>query len=223
VLHFKAICIQAVAEFFPVSSSVHLFLFTKGSLAPELLHLGTLLSVGLYFRKVLFQNFLAVCIGSIPAIAIGFMIKTLSIPLYTNSIIKWGLLFGTVFIIFAEFSKSTSKSKISIKDAFLIGLMQCFAFIPGFSRLGATLSAARILGYNRHSSATFSFLLSIPVSLGALVLSQPTLNQIFILSPYIIIEALIGYLALALFMRCNSQILMLGIAFYRMFLFYLMF
>ena len=222
-MDLRSVLIQAVTEFFPVSSSAHLFLFSKGSLAPELLHFGTIITVIVYFRKELWKHIFTVCIGSIPAIALGYMIKTFSVPLYEKEVIKWGFLLGTLFMIFAEFTTQTSKTKVSFKDAFLVGLMQCFAFIPGFSRLGATLSAARILGYNRSASATFSFLLSIPVSLGALVLSNTTLNTMLALSPYIALEVVVGYLALMVFMKCNSQLLMLALAFYRMFIFYMMF
>ncbi|USO02221.1 MAG: undecaprenyl-diphosphate phosphatase [Alphaproteobacteria bacterium] len=219
----KAIFIQSVTEFLPVSSSAHLTLFTSGHLAPDLLHFGTLITVVIYFRNFLLQNFFKVCIGSLPAVAIGFAIKKiLCIDLYDPQFIKWGLLFGTIFMLFAEFTPSASKTNISIKNAFLIGLMQCFAFIPGFSRLGATLSAARILGYNRQSSAIFSFLLSIPASLGALVLSHPSTDTVIALSPYILLESAIGYIALAFFMKCHGQFLILALAFYRMLLFYMM-
>ena len=65
----------------------------------------------------------------------------------------------------------TSFQKMSLKDAFIIGCSQVFALIPGFSRSGTTIAAARSLGIKREDAAKFSFYLSAPVVLGAVVLS----------------------------------------------------
>ena len=78
---------------------------------------------------------------------------------------------GIIIYLADKFSKETKDiRKMSLKDAVLIGCSQVFALIPGFSRSGTTIAAGRVLGLDRESAAKFSFFLSAPVVLGAVVL-----------------------------------------------------
>lgn len=217
---FRAVLIQSVTEFLPVSSGAHLLLFCKGFVSPELLHLGTIIPVLIYFRRSLFKYFFQVVIGTLPVVCIGYLIKK-----YTNYsgmlyLMPWGVLAGVIFSLFSEMIFNASQKKVTFRNAFAIGLVQCFAFIPGFSRLGATLSAARLLGIDRETAATFSFLLSVPASLGAVVLSKPDMGDIIELIPYIFVEAAIGFVVLSLFMRLNSLWLSLMLNAYRLVIFW---
>jgi undecaprenyl-diphosphatase len=220
VVTLKPILIQAVTEFLPVSSGAHLLLFCKGLVTPEILHLGTIIPTLIYFRRSLFPYFFRVSLGTIPTVLIGYFIKKYTSYTLMASFTKWGMLAGALFMLFAELTPNVTQKKVSFKNAFIIGLFQCLAFIPGFSRLGATLSAARILGIERNESATFSFLLSIPASLGAVVLANPPLNDLITLSPYLALETLVGYASLWSFMRCHNQFVILLLVLYRLLIFW---
>ena len=222
MVDIKAVLVQSVTEFFPVSSGAHLLLFCKGIVTPELLHLGTVIPVLLYFRKELFKNFFTVALATIPAIIIGFLVKKYSSYTDMQDITKWGILLGALFMLFAELTPNATQKKISLKNATLIGFAQCLAFIPGFSRLGSTLSAGRLLGYDRVTTATFGFLLSMPTSLGAVILAKPSTDDLLFISPFIIIETIIGYISLWAFMKLNSRLFILLMVFYRLFLFWML-
>ena len=79
------------------------------------------------------------------------------------------------FAILLAFADTTGAKRwkldrITLKSAIVIGLSQCLALIPGVSRSGITITAALLLGYNRETSARFSFLLSLPIVFGAAIL-----------------------------------------------------
>ena len=225
ISYIKAVFIQSITEFFPVSSGAHLLLFCKDIETPELLHLGTIIPVLIYFRKDLFKNFFIVSFATIPVITVGWVIKQFSSYVSMQSFTQWGILLGTLWMLFAELTPKAFQKKISYKHAFLIGLAQCLAFIPGFSRLGATLSMARVLEYDRHTAATFSFLLSVPAALGAVILTHPSSKDLFMLSPFIFLETVLGYISLWIFMKIfikfDSRLLMFALIFYRFFIFWM--
>lgn len=160
------------------------------------LHTGTLLAVLLYFRVLIknlvvnslvyvskgFQNShfnnhvklsLTIVIATIPSILIGFFIKDLGLNTRHVPLIAWALiLFGILLYIADRWGrKNKDLSDFNIKNGLIVGLFQIFAFIPGASRSGVCLTAARMLGFERADAARFAFLLSIPVILGATTLS----------------------------------------------------
>jgi len=157
------------------------------------LHFGTLMAVLIYFRKKITSLLIAffegafnsrkrniedfklsvyIIIATIPAFLAGFFLSD-----YAEKIFRKPVLISCVLIIFAIFlfiadrNKNLLKdiNKITIKDALIIGCFQVFALIPGVSRSGITITAALLLGLKREDSAEFSFLLSVPVILGAFV------------------------------------------------------
>jgi len=108
-------------------------------------------------------------IGTIPVIIFGVFITLIKLD-FGNAIILIGwttLLFG-VLLGLSDFKKITKK-EINLKDAFLIGVFQALATIPGVSRSGAVITAGRFLGYRRFSASKFSLFLSIPVIISATI------------------------------------------------------
>ena len=200
--------IQGISEFIPISSSAHLIVvstlyeFKSNSLIIDVsLHLGSLFAIIFFFRKDLFnlQNnqkiLLLIIFGSIPLIIIGYILYvTELIHLLRNiKVIAWtSLIFGVVLYI-ADQNKLDKqiKSNLNFKTILYIGFFQTLALIPGVSRAGITITAARFLKFNRYDSSKISFLLSIPALTAASALG---LNDIFIKSfefSYLILIAII--------------------------------
>lgn len=154
------------------------------------LHAGTLLAIGIYFFKD-FWNMLVkgmtkgvkdkegkilwyLVVATIPAAIFGVLFEE-KIELWIRGnyiLIALSLAFMGVliYLIDKKAKQTNSIENMHLKDAFLIGCAQVCALIPGFSRSGTTIAAGRALKLNREDSAKFSFFLSAPVVLGAVVL-----------------------------------------------------
>ena len=171
--------IQGITEFIPVSSSAHLFLvsefinFDDQSLSIDVsLHIGSFIAVVSYFQKDLISFiknidlFVKILISSIPVMIVGFiLIETNLIEKIRNlKVISWTtLIFGFLLYYSDKFKLNNNlKENFSIKSALFIGIFQILSLVPGVSRSGITISAARILKFSRFDSAKISFLLSIP-------------------------------------------------------------
>lgn len=175
--------IQGITEFIPVSSSSHLILFSnytnfeeQSLLVDVSLHIGSFLAVLCYFYKDILDFvknkilFLKILISSIPVMLIGFfLVETNLIENLRNiKVIAWTTLIFGIILYFSDkcdLSKNI-ENNFSFKSAIFIGTFQILSLIPGVSRSGITLTAARILNFNRFDSAKISFLLSLP-TLGA--------------------------------------------------------
>ena len=176
--------IQGVSEFLPLSSSAHLILvsslyeFKSSSLLIDIsLHLGSLFAIIYFFRKEFLdiknnKKLLGLIIlGSIPLIVVGYILYSTGIiyNLRNIKVIAWTtLIFGIVLYIAdkSHFDKKIS-SNLNFKSILFISLFQILSLIPGVSRAGITITAARILRFNRFDSSKISFLLSIPALGGA--------------------------------------------------------
>ena len=176
--------IQGVSEFLPVSSAAHLILasniyeFKNQSLLIDIsLHLGSLLAILFYFKDDIFNFkknknlFYKIIIGSLPIIIIGYLLYTTNIIYYFRNIkvIAWATLFFGILLYIADKNKFLKKidTDFNIKSVLVIGFFQILALIPGVSRAGITITAGRILGFNRIDSTKISFYLSIPALIGA--------------------------------------------------------
>ena len=189
---FLVAVIQGLTEFLPVSSSGHLVLLPKLTGQPDqglaidvAVHVGSLFAVILYFWtdvKIaalgslrLMQGrvdtpgaFLALClcVATLPVILVGLLIKLGGFEevLRSLTVIGWTTLGFGLLLYWADKTGTESKaaSGWTIRDAALMGLAQIFALIPGTSRSGVTISAARRLGYAREDAARLSMLMSIP-------------------------------------------------------------
>ena len=205
--------IQGVSEFLPISSSAHLILvsslyeFKSSSLLIDVsLHLGSLLAILFFFRKELIdlkhnQKLLSLIIfGSIPLIVVGYIIyKTeLIYALRDIKIIAWTTLIFGVILYLADKRKFDKKisPNLNLKTALYIGLFQILALIPGVSRAGITITAARIFKFNRFDSSKISFLLAIPALAGASVLSlKDVINQNFEFNYLVFIAITLSFLS----------------------------
>jgi len=193
--------VQGVTEFLPVSSSGHLVLLQKifginepGLFFDTMLHAGTLLAVFIVLWKDIWEllkkpiqkltGFLI--LATIPAVVAALLFKDKIENIFESAkLLGFCFLITTVILVIAEIlsRRIHNNENIHLKtetnmtwiDALIIGLMQAIAIPPGISRSGATISGALFRGLDRDFAARFSFLLSIPAILGALVLHSKDL------------------------------------------------
>ena len=176
--------IQGVSEFIPVSSAAHLILassiyeFRNQSLLIDIsLHLGSLMAILFYFNDDIFNFkknknlFYKIIIGTLPLIIFGYFLYSTNIiyQLRDIKVIAWATLFFGILIYIADKNKFLKKidTDFTIKSVLIIGFFQVIALIPGVSRAGITITAGRILGFDRTDSTKISFYLSIPALAGA--------------------------------------------------------
>jgi undecaprenyl-diphosphatase len=189
--------VQGITEFLPISSSGHLVLVAnlfgdgEGSLAfSSLLHLATVAAIMVYFRKdiwLLFQALLrklgrlpvdeadiatvyALLLGTVPAAVAGVLLEEYMNTIFRNPLlVALSLLAGSALFIFAEwrYYNSVPQNDLSVRTGLKIGLFQCLALVPGFSRSGAVISGGMLLGLSRSEAARFGFLMAVPLLLGA--------------------------------------------------------
>ena len=201
--------IQGVSEFLPISSSAHLILvsslyeFKSSSLLIDIsLHLGSLFAIIYFFRNDLLdvknnKKLLGLIIlGSIPLIIVGYILYSTNLiyQLRDIKVIAWMTLIFGVLLYFADKSHFDKKisSHLNLKTIFIIGLFQIFSLIPGVSRAGITITAARILKFNRVDSSKISFLLSIPALSGASFLGLKDIFEKFFEFNYLAIIAIVS-------------------------------
>ena len=219
--------VQGISEFLPISSSAHLILIsnfynlkTSSLLIDISLHLGSLFAIIFYFRKDLFnlkdnhKLLKLIIIGSIPLIIFGYILHTTELiyVLRNIKVIAWATLIFGIFLFFADQRKidKNISTNLNIKIIIFIGLFQILALVPGVSRTGITLTAARFLKFNRVDSSKISFLLSIPALAGASFLglkdvsNQPIeINYLIIIS--VILSFIFSYLTVRFFLFYINQ------------------
>ncbi len=171
--------IQGITEFIPISSSSHLILisnfleFNNQSLSVDIsLHIGSFLAVIFFFKDDIFnfvknkELFLKILISSLPVMVIGFFLVNFNLIDQLRSIKIIGLttlIFGILLYFSDKFErKNIIEKDFNYKSAMIIGILQVLSLIPGVSRSGISITAARFLKFDRVDSAKISFLLSIP-------------------------------------------------------------
>lgn len=189
---FLVAVIQGLTEFLPVSSSGHLILLPaltgmedQGQVIDVAVHVGTLLAVILYFwpdvrmglagvprmlrGKIDTQgSWLALCltIATVPVVIVGLILNLTGLDEMMRgvAVIGWTMLIFGLVLYWADQTGTEEKAadKWSIRDAFIMGLWQVVALIPGTSRSGITITGGRLLGYGRQDAAKLAMLMSIP-------------------------------------------------------------
>ena len=241
--------IQGISEFLPISSSAHLILvsslyeFKSNSLLIDIsLHLGSLLAIIYFFRNDLLDiknnkrliGF--IILGSIPLIFAGYILYITDLIYYLRNIkvIAWTtLIFGIVLYIAdkSRFDKKIS-TNLNFQSILFIGLFQILSLIPGVSRAGITITAARILKFNRYDSSKISFLLSIPALCGASFLGLKDLFNESVHLNYLVFFAIassfiFSFLTVKFFLDYINRFSMNAFVIYRvliaLFLFYIIY
>ena len=184
--------VQGLTEFLPVSSSGHLeigkAILGDQSIPEEsllftvVLHFATALSTIVVFRKDILEiikglfsfkwnddtKFIAkIIVSMIPAVLIGLFFEEQLEQLFGGNILLVGsmLIVTAILLFLADKAKDTNK-KVSFNNAFVIGISQAVAMIPGISRSGATISTSVLLGNDKTKAARFSFLMVVPLIFG---------------------------------------------------------
>ena len=201
-----------------------------------MLHLGTLAAVLIFFRKDILEickalfkgvktgNFydkqaklgLYIIAGTVITTAVAVPLNTAANHLVFHPALAGGLLIVTGAVLFlSEYlsNKTNTCSEISLKQALLTGLAQGFAILPGLSRSGLTIAAGLFTGLDRQTSARFSFLLCIPIILGASTVYPLIKTEINEAANYnwaaiilgTIVSGITGYLCIKYFMKFISK------------------
>lgn len=245
--------VQGLTEFLPISSSGHLVLvpylfeWTDQGLAFDVaVHSGSLVAVCIFFRKdiasllaggvqVVTGNVktpesrmaLAITLATIPAALAGLLFASwIEQNLREPSVIVYTLAgYGILMALADRFGRhERSMADVGFKAAFIIGCAQALALVPGTSRSGITITAARILGFERQDAARFSFLLSAPVILLAavykfleLISSGETIawGQLGLGA---VVSCVVAYFSIEFFMRVVTRIGLAPFAIYRLLL-----
>ena len=204
--------IQGVSEFLPVSSSAHLILisslyeFKSNSLLIDVsLHLGSLIAIIFFFKTELFdiknnKRLLSlIFIGSIPLMIVGYILYNSGLIHYLRNItvVAWTTLIFAIVLFISDRSRFDKKisSNLNIQSILFIGIFQILSLIPGVSRAGITITAARILKFNRVDSSKISFLLSIPALAGASALGlKEVINQTMDINYLVLIAIIFSFI-----------------------------
>ncbi len=243
--------IQGITEFLPVSSSAHIVLMSAffsqfkelGNITEDVLtiaialHLGTLLSVMVYYNKevkdmITFKDIkltTKILLAFIPIAIVGGIITMAGIDiLQSKNIIATAMIvFGIILWVSDKYGKEKSTIKdIGYKESIIIGLSQVVALIPGVSRSGATMTAGRFIGMTRPEAVRFSLLLSMP-TIGAAMLAliykfiTTEQNQTEMLKVSVlvfILSAIVSYISLKVFVKFAKKFNMNFFVIYRIIL-----
>ncbi|MBN1354492.1 MAG: undecaprenyl-diphosphate phosphatase [Candidatus Omnitrophica bacterium] len=213
--------IQAATEFLPISSSGHLALVSSLISQPSLflftaLHLASLVAVIIFTRNEIAQlvrfdkkyrkMWLYLVISTIPAGLCGVLFSDLVEKAFSSNLFIGAAFIFTGFILFL--TKFTSvHSGLNGRNALIIGLFQVLGIFPGVSRSGMTISSALFLGIDREKAAKFSFLLFMPVSLGAFLLE---LGHGFYFNAALLVSFLVCLILSLLFLKLLLAIVKKG-------------
>lgn len=240
--------VEGVTEFLPISSTGHLIIVNQfigftgqfAKMFDVVIQLGAILSVVVYFWKRLiplghnnssknhriFDLWKKTIVGVIPALGIGFLVgKYIEELLFNTTVVAIALIIGGLILVYIENKKPSvrinSIQHLSYRTAFLIGLIQCLAMIPGTSRSAATIIGAVLLGASRVVAAEFSFFLAIPTMVAAsgyTLLKSGTLltsHELLVVACGFFVSFIVAWMVIAAFMNYVSKRDFKPFAYYR--------
>lgn len=205
------------------------------------LHVGTLAAVLFYFRDDLLslvkatpqllrgvrnqqtQLIVAIVVGTIPAAILGVLFEDV-IEVYLRSPIQIAVVLAIMGIVIAYADRigqtDRELTNLTWRDAIWIGIAQACALIPGVSRSGATMSAARVLGFDRNAAARFAFLLSTPITLAAVAVKADDLlliqgSDVITMLIGVVTAAVVGVIVIDLLLSWIRRIGLGWFAYYR--------
>lgn len=180
--------IQGITEFLPVSSSGHLLIFESllgfsggGMFYNVLLHVASLLAVFIVFWKDIVniikhpfgKEMRQIVIATIPTVILALVVNYLFDDYALKVFVGFGFLISSVVILVTSILQHKNKGllggDLTNRKAFIIGVVQGLAVFPGISRSGSTICAGLVQKVDREKSASFSFIISIPVIIGGMV------------------------------------------------------
>ena len=236
--------VQGVSEILPISSSGHLSLtyellnISKGNQLDITiyLHFASSLALCLFFKNKIkdiikgcfsyifkndksqiysFKLFIYLVIATLPAATVGFFLDEFIEKYFNNSLFLSICFFITsIILLISSKLKSYTHSHYTFKNTIVVGLFQCLAIVPGISRSGTTMFAGKLSKLDSNKQKEFSFLLLIPISLGAFILSLTKPHNAFInFSEYsylylisMIISFVFTFLSLKMLMKKANEI-----------------
>jgi undecaprenyl-diphosphatase len=240
--------VEGLAEFLPISSTGHLILVghligfegEKAKTFDIVIQLGAILAIVLLYRNRLGSlfnikpiinkekkfNAIHIILGVLPAIIVGFILHdTIKTFLFTPKTVLLGLVFGAVLMIFAEMKKRNpathSLDELTYRQALIIGLFQCLAVYPGFSRAGSTISGGLLVRASYKAASDFSFLIALPIMVGATGLDlfkswdELSIGDIPMFAVGFITSFVVALMAVVTFVKWISKIGLIPFAFYR--------
>lgn len=221
--------VQGLGEFLPISSSAHLVLTPwlfgwddPGLTFDVALHMGTLLAVVLYFWRdwlALLHDgarllptmegrlFWYLVVATIPGALFGYFMENWAETVFRTPILVGIMLIimgAVLWLVDSKAPKRKRLTQVNLPDSVWIGISQALAIIPGVSRSGITMAAARLRGLNREAAARFSFLLSTPIIFGAGVMQLGKINPTQIDIPFLAgmaVSAVVGFLSIGFLLR----------------------
>lgn len=218
--------VEGITEFLPVSSTGHMILASTAMKIHEdefvktfeiAIQLGAILSIVMLYYKRFLQSFtiyIKLGIAFVPTAIIGFlaydMIKTY---LFNSGVVATSLIVGGIVLVLIDKrvvnrqSQTLELEAIPYKNAFLIGLVQCFSMVPGVSRAAATIIGGVFNGLDKRQATEFSFLLAVPTMFAATgydLLKTPatfTTHEIMLLAIGLVVAFLTAWGAVKVFLK----------------------